>query len=91
MLSQFETREAQALMTEALEAMDFMNNAIVLQNEVNTLSAEVCCNVCASIPYVLSGCVRTIGLPWIALVQHVQQLCHHLNCFFIALYAFALM
>ena len=33
-LSQFETREAQVLMTEALEAMDMMNNAIILQNEV---------------------------------------------------------
>jgi len=33
-LSQFETREAQSLMTEALEAMDTMNNAIILQNEV---------------------------------------------------------
>ncbi|KAL0034172.1 hypothetical protein WJX77_001574 [Trebouxia sp. C0004] len=35
-LSQFETREAQSLMTEALEAMDTMNNAIILQNEVLT-------------------------------------------------------
>jgi len=34
-LSQFETREAQSLMTEALEAMDTMNNAIILQNEVS--------------------------------------------------------
>ena len=33
-LSQFETQEAQALMTEALEAMDTMNNVILLQNEV---------------------------------------------------------
>lgn len=33
-LSQFQTREAQVLMTEALEAMDMMNNAIILQNEV---------------------------------------------------------
>lgn len=33
-LSQYETHEAQTLMTEALEAMDMMNNAIVLQNEV---------------------------------------------------------
>lgn len=36
-LSQFETHEAQVLMTEALEAMDMMNNAIVLQNEVRGL------------------------------------------------------
>ena len=34
-LSQFQTREAQVLMTEALEAMDMMNNAIILQNEVS--------------------------------------------------------
>lgn len=34
MLSQYETHEAQSLMTEALEAMDMMNNSIVLQNEV---------------------------------------------------------
>ena len=33
-LSSYETHEAQSLMTEALEAMDMMNNAIVLQNEV---------------------------------------------------------
>lgn len=35
-LSQFESREAQTLMTEALEAMDTMNNAIILQNEVQS-------------------------------------------------------
>ena len=40
-LSQFETREAQSLMTEALEAMDTMNNAIILQNEV--CNQHVCC------------------------------------------------
>ncbi len=40
-LSQFETREAQSLMTEALEAMDTMNNAIILQN-------EVCNQLCAA-------------------------------------------
>ena len=41
-LSQFETREAQVLMTEALEAMDMMNNAIVLQNEVLTTYDVLC-------------------------------------------------
>lgn len=40
-LSQFETREAQSLLTEALEAMDTMNNAIILQNEVG--NPHVCC------------------------------------------------
>ena len=34
-LSQFETDEANALMTRALTAMDMMNNAIELQNEVS--------------------------------------------------------
>ena len=34
-LSQFQTDEANALMTKALTAMDMMNNAIELQNEVS--------------------------------------------------------
>ena len=42
-LSQFETREAQVLMTEALEAMDMMNNAIILQNEVLRAPSDEMC------------------------------------------------
>ena len=41
-LSQFETHEAQSLMTEALEAMDMMNIAIILQNEVNFSHVAPC-------------------------------------------------
>lgn len=41
-LSSYETNEAQSLMTEALEAMDMMNNAIVLQNEVRRRIVLAC-------------------------------------------------
>ena len=53
-LSQFQTDEANALMTRALTAMDMMNNAIELQNEVNLeagamLGEQVCLEVASSV------------------------------------------
>lgn len=52
-LSQYETHEAQTLMTEALEAMDMMNNAIVLQNEVCTTTCQG--HSCIDISTCISG------------------------------------
>ena len=53
-LSQFQTDEANALMTRALTAMDMMNNAIELQNEVKPvagamLGEQVCLEVASSV------------------------------------------
>ena len=53
-LSQFQTDEANALMTKALTAMDMMNNAIELQNEVSLaagamLRGQVCLDVAGSV------------------------------------------
>lgn len=53
-LSQFQTDEANALMTRALTAMDMMNNAIELQNEVSPAAGamlweQVCLEVAGSV------------------------------------------
>ena len=75
-LSQFETREAQVLMTEALEAMDMMNNAIILQNEVlRAPSYKMCSPICVETLKALDfGCCGANS-------QAAGALCNRLLCF----------